>query len=239
MNLLSVRQQFVKLSGRYDLATTAVDDYDTDAGADFFINAGMRFLDRKYITLKTEASIFEEVASGSWYLTFQNCAAISEVWCNDDEDRWQLTKYPYKTIKENYAGLVSESDGGEPLYYSPIWLRSMDSTDFQSLGTFFNFVKTDDDGTYNGIIFTPKTDTDYNIEVVGRFYHADLSSNTDNNYWTNIAPDTLIKAALYQLNVFYSDLKASTRWLSAINVEGMDLEKNFIEQESNDVSLEE
>jgi hypothetical protein len=42
MNLSEIRAQFVKLSGRLDL----VDQYGNDDGADFFINGGIRLLNR-------------------------------------------------------------------------------------------------------------------------------------------------------------------------------------------------
>lgn len=238
MDLHDIRTKFVVLSGRYDLATNdGGEDYDTDNGADFFINAGMRFLDKRYQTHKTVASYFKEVASGTYYLTFANCFAIHEVWCNDDEARWKLSRYSYKEIKEAYNGLVSATDEGEPLYYCPIWLRAADATDFESLGAFFNYVKSDDDGTYNGILFAPATNDSYNIEVVGRFYHDELSNNADENYWTLVAPDTLIKAALYQHEVFNRNQSNSDYWLKAMEIDGVELEKNLVDQESSDMEV--
>lgn len=234
MDLLDVRQQFISLSGRYDLASTSVLTHDTDAGADFFINSGQRFLDRRYRTKKSEARHFKSVAVSSYYLTFANCMAISEVWCNDSEDRWKLTKYPLEIIKKNYAELVSSMDTGEPLFYTPISLRTVLATDMNSLGTFLNYVKSDDDGTYNGILFAPPTDGTYVIEVVGRFYTEELSDNDDENYWTTVAPDTLIKAALYQLEVSYRNTEGANDWLAAIEREGSELEKDLVEEESNE-----
>ena len=99
MDLLGVRQQFIKLSGRYDLATTNVETHDTDNGADYFINAGQRYLDRHFYTLKSIGRRFDAVAADSWYLTFQRCRAIKSVWCNDDEARWKLTKYDWDRIR--------------------------------------------------------------------------------------------------------------------------------------------
>lgn len=237
MNLLSIRQQFCKLSGRYDLASTTTVEFDTDSGADFFINAGMRFLDRKYQTQKSVASYFEEIAIGSWYLTLQRCFAIQEVWMNDTESRWKLTKYPYQQIKETYTGLVSMTEGGPPLYYAPVQLRSVQVFDFQSLGAFFNYVESSDDGTFNGIIFTPKTDVLHNVEVIGRFYHADMENNLDQNFWTNEAPEVLLKGALYQLEVFYRNSEGANDWLRAIELDGMELEKNLVEEEGNDTRV--
>ena len=42
MNLKQIRSKFVQLSGRLDLTTS----YGKDNGADFFINAGIRLLNR-------------------------------------------------------------------------------------------------------------------------------------------------------------------------------------------------
>uniref|UniRef100_A0A6M3IFH6 Uncharacterized protein n=1 Tax=viral metagenome TaxID=1070528 RepID=A0A6M3IFH6_9ZZZZ len=234
MNLLGIRQQFIKLSGRYDLATTTVSEFDTDNGANFFINAGQRFLDRRFYHAKTIGRYFKQVAASSWYLTFQHCRSILTVWCNDDEDRWQLTKYDYDTIRNNYDGLVSGTDTGSPSFYCPVWIRSPLATDKDVRGAFFNYVKTDDDGTYNGILFVPPTDAVYIIEIIGHFYFSDLSSNTETNYWTNVAPEALIKAALYQLETFYRNSEGARDWLNAITLDVQPLEFDAVEQESND-----
>lgn len=235
MNLLGIRQKFITFSGRYDLATTeGADDHDTDGGADFFINAGQRFLDRRFQTPKSYGRRFDEVIAGTWYLTFQNCRAIEAVWCNSDDDRWQLKKYDYDVIRRNYPGLVSGTDGGTPGYYCPLVLRSIDATDIDAQGEFFNYVMAADDGTYNGILFVPPTDASYVIETIGKFYHDALSDNDDENFWTTVSPDTLIKAALYQLEVSYRNTEGQKDWLAAITIEGRDLEFDAVEQESNE-----
>ncbi|MBU2395705.1 MAG: hypothetical protein KKH70_20415, partial [Gammaproteobacteria bacterium] len=208
--------------------------WDTDNGADFFINAGQRFLDRRFETAKTYGRRFDSVAAGSYYQVFQNCRAISEVWCNDDEERWQLKRYDKITIRENFPDLVSAIDSGPPLYYMPLSLRSIDATDMTSLGTFLDYVKTDDDGTYNGILFVPPTDGTYVIETVGKFFHDELSDNDDENYWTTVSPDTLIKAALYQLEVSYRNTEGAKDWLNALTIEGKDMEFDLVEEESNE-----
>ncbi|MBU2249370.1 MAG: hypothetical protein KKD77_21660, partial [Gammaproteobacteria bacterium] len=115
MNLLEIRQKFITFSGRYDLATTTISSWDTDNGADFFINAGQRFLDRRFETAKTYGRRFDSVAAGSYYQVFQNCRAISEVWCNDSDERWKLRRYDKQTIRDNYSGLVSGLETGPPL----------------------------------------------------------------------------------------------------------------------------
>lgn len=237
MNLLSTRQQFIKLSGRYDLATTVVTEFDTDAGADFFINSGMRFLDREFKTKKSQGSYFEEISSGDFYITFPLCAAVEEVWCNDSEGRWQVYKYPQKSLREVYTGLVFASTGGSPAFYHPINLRSIQGDSYDDLGEFFSYMEEGEKGNYNGIILIPKADTTLLIEVIGKFYTKEMTANIDENFWTNVAPETLLKAALYQLEVFYRNTEGANDWLKAINLEGSQLEKDLVEEESNDMEV--
>lgn len=233
--LLTVRQKFCQLSGRFDLATTSEDSFDTDNGADFFINAGMKMLERRYDYPKEVGRYFDEVAAGSWYLTFQNCRVITEVWANNDEERKKLTKTDMVDLREYYTGLVSATDQDEPDYYAPAFIRAIDATDKDSLGSFFNYVKTDDDGTYNGIIFMPPVDEAYVIEVWGKFYSTELSSNTDENYWTNVHPMLLVWSALYHLEVSYRNSEGAKDWLSAIEMYGSDIDKDRVEEEIVDI----
>lgn len=231
MDLLGIRQQFCKLSGRYDLATTSVAEFDTDNGADFFINSGLRFLDRHGYTPKTLSKYFDKVLTGAWYLTFQYCRSIQEVWVNNAEERYKLDKYREGDLYYYYNALVSETDTGAPLYYSPAVIRTTDATDRTVLGSFFNYVKTDDDGTYNAIMFLPPVDEAYVIEVIGNFYSTELTVNTSKNYWTVTNPDVLIKAALYQVEVFHRNREGMKDWLDAINIDVGGIDKDTVDED--------
>jgi len=91
MSLLEVRTQLIKITGRYDLVVDAVDYADN--GADFYINAGQLWLDRRETHKKSFSRVFETVSAGEWYLTFQLCRAIKEVWIsNSDGEKWKLEK---------------------------------------------------------------------------------------------------------------------------------------------------
>ena len=88
MNLLEVRTQFVKLSGRDDL----INEDDSDNGADFFINSGQRFLDRRIDFRKSIGRVFKPLAVDSWYIQFEGCRSIEKVWANNSEERWELER---------------------------------------------------------------------------------------------------------------------------------------------------
>jgi hypothetical protein len=81
MTLLEVRKKLVELSGKYDLVIDTVDWVDN--GANFYINAGQRWLDRKLDDKYTVQRKFATVASGNVGVTFDWCRTILQVWIND------------------------------------------------------------------------------------------------------------------------------------------------------------
>lgn len=232
--LLVARQKFIELSGRLDLA----EDDETiesgiDKGADFFITNGQDWLDRQLGTAKEFGRRFDSVAIDAWYLTFQKSRAIKEVWVNTDEDRWMLEKVSLKSLKEYYAGLRSATDSGQTLYYAPAMLKSIDATDIDDLGAFFNYILADSD-TYNGIIFMPPTEEALVVETVGKFYSDTLTINADTSYWSENHMMTLVWAALRQLEISYRNTEGARDWERAIrdSIEGID--KDVVEEETAD-----
>ena len=232
--LLVARQKFIELSGRTDLAEDdGVTESGTDKGADFFVTAGQDYLDRLQGIPKDTGRIFDSVAIDAWYLTFQKSRAITEVWVNSSENRWELEKVTLKALKEYYAGLRSATDSGQTLYYAPAMLRPIDTTDIDDQGAFFNYILADSD-TYNGIIFMPPTEEALVVEIVGKFYSDTLSVNADTSFWTENHMMTLVWAALYQLEVSYRNTEGARDWESAILKSISGIDKDVVEEETAD-----
>ena len=74
MTLLSVRQRFVDLSGRYDLVIDSINWANN--GADFFIQAGQRWLDRSGIIPKSDSKYYKALAEGAWYDLIPDCRNV-------------------------------------------------------------------------------------------------------------------------------------------------------------------
>ena len=89
------------------------------------------------------------------------------------------------------------------------------------------------------MIFLPPTDTDYVIETIGSFYHADLSANADENFWTNVSPDILINAALMQLEGSYRNTEGVKDWKNLIDLMAIDVEFDVVDQESSESRVRE
>jgi hypothetical protein len=225
MTLFEIRNLFVERSGRYDLQNEDM----TDNGADFFIQAGVRFLDKGVQHLKSSATCFGTVSAQAFKFLFTRCRAVKEVWVSDAVAR---TKLQFLTAPEFYtafAGLANSVAVTRPAYYTLINLRATELTAFNSLGQFIQHVQVDD-ATYNGIVFNP-TDANYVIEIVGLFESTFLTLSTDTNFWTINYPDLLLMAALYKLEIFNRNTTGANDWLSGINQELSALEMDMIEQE--------
>lgn len=239
MNLLQVRTQVAKNSGRYDLVTDAASDDYSDNGLDFYINAAITMLDRLLGVPETYARLFYGVSSGEYSLTFQHsCRVLEECWCNDSESRWPLEKVDLGEFKEYYKNLASATTTDTPKYFSIARLRALETTDQTSLGTFIDVNHAEDDTNYDytGILFGPPADGDYVIEVSGKFKNATLSSDSDENFWTIQEADLLIRTTMYKLEGFSRGTENAKNWLSAIQADILEIDKDVAEEESYGVN---
>lgn len=233
MNLKELRVQFIKLSGRYDLVVDKIDWVDN--GANFFIQAGQNFLDRMRNTAKSSNTIFKKLPAGGWYLTFEGCRSIKDVWINNASGRSKLIKKNLSWLYQEFSALVSATNQGTPLYYCPARLRSTDSTDQADLGVFFNYVKADSDDL-RGILILGPPDESIVVEVYGMFYSDALDIDNDESYWTVNWPETLIKAALYQTEVFNRNSEGMRDWIAAIDADLLGIDKDIVEEEISSIT---
>jgi len=231
MNLVTLRQKFAQLTGRYDL----VDDTTSwgDNGADFYINAGQEFLDRRSNVWRKTNRIFDQLAAGVWYKTFTRCRIIEAVYINNTTGRSKLERKDFHWLHEEFSDTVATEGNGTPLYYCPAYLKSTESTDITSLGAFFNYVMASS-AAYRGVIILPPPDESIVIEVIGQFYSEELSLDADENFWTINHPGLLLLAAMYQLEVLaHRNTEGANDYLRQLDIAPVDLDKDMADEESN------
>jgi hypothetical protein len=229
MNLSELREKFAQFSGRYDLVNTD----GSDNGADFFINAGQRFLDRRIDFRKSNGRLFKELAANSWFLKMRDCRTIEKVWMNDDEGRWELDKKDFLWLHNEYPDTIAETDAGDPLYWSPAELRGIDIKDVDNQGSFFNYVITEaDKEDLTGLIFLPPPSVSMVIEVMGKFYSKTLREDNDTSYWLGVVPETLLTAALYRLEIIYRNTEGAKDWLAAVDIDLTDIDKDAVQEDT-------
>jgi len=234
MTRVELRTKFIELSGRYDLATDYWGADYTDNGADYFIDNGQKWLERKMNVKRSSSSIFDEKAIDAYTMSFQTARSIKEVWVNNGTSRYELEKKTMQEFRDIFPEPISEIDTGGPLYYVPARLRSVDSTDMDNLATYMNFVMASSE-SYDGIIFGPPLDEAYVIEVVGVFYLPALNSEGDENYWSVEHSDLLINAALRQLEVSYRNTEGVRDWDFVVDSDLTDLDKDIVDQDQSNI----
>jgi hypothetical protein len=233
MNLLEIRTQFIKISGRYDLISS-VEDY-TNNGADFYIQSGQDMLDRMANFRHSPKKVFKTLAVDGWYAVYNKCRAVKRVWISKSDSKYELAKRDLHELKNYYGKPASEIDSGNPLYYSPcVTLQGpgADETEM-TIDSFGGSATTDSSSPYdnNAILILPPTDTELEVEIHGLFYSNTLSENTDQSVWSVLFPMVLIWAALYQLEVSYRNTRGAEDWLLAITRELTNIDKDGVEEE--------
>lgn len=236
MSLITVRQKFAEFSGRYDLVNPTT---WADNGADFFIASGNRLLNRRFNIGKAVARFYKTLAAGDWYCLLPRCRAVQQVWVSDDEEKLQLGRRDLAEIKALYNEPPGDLDQETPLYYSPTTIRTVPKNDPIIIDVFgtTDYEDTESDHfVYNCIIFMPPADGVYRLEVFGLFYEIDLSSDDDENFWTEVNPDLLLYAALYSLETFYRNKEGAAAWYESMMREVSEIDKDSVEEETAEVS---
>lgn len=236
MNLGEVRTKFRALSGRHDLVTAL----GADNGADFFINAGGRYLDRMAETQKSWASCFRFAEISQFAAHIPYCRAIKEVWAATTTSRWQLEKKSLQDLIAGYlTALPTSRELGTPLYYAPALTRhiteGVTSEDFEGFVGWID-VSAGNAHEWNSILLNVPVSEKTMLDVRGLFYSPELSEDTDENYWSAVHPNILIMAAMREAEVFNRNTQGVNDWNNAIAAEIQQLDMDLVEELIAEVS---
>lgn len=67
-----------------------------------------------------------------------------------------------------------------------------------------------------GILWAPPSDAAYTVEILGLFFEKELSSDTDENYWSVVYPNALINTALMKIEEHHRNRAGVADYLSAV-----------------------
>jgi len=215
MDLLAIRKQFIKQSGRRDLIV----DTDTyaDNGADWFIQSGQRFLDRLLPTQKDSALLRSTVNPDKNSLDLPRNRAVKRVWVLPNSE---VTKMKQESFHKMFGidGMVEGIDPGKPVYYTIEFTRTtVDDNDIQK--------------ATQTIILAPVPDKEYNVGVQGLFLSDTLESDDHTSFWSINHPDTLVQGALYALERFYRNTQGMRDHMEAIQRDIQGIDFDVVEQE--------
>lgn len=245
MDYRDLRKKFVELSGRYDL----IKANETDNGADFFINAGQKILDRMQDSGKAKARYTVSLAAGTILVYTAGLRAIKGVWVSSSDGMTALKPCTLEEMREYYAGKFSEVTQGAPAYYAPAVLRpypdttvAADVTGLYDIEDLILHVVSGNTGhwSYNGIVIMPPPSTAYTLSLWGLFYSPTLSATLSGStwtqtksFWSEVHPETLLAAALYKLEAFYRNTEGAKDWDNTLMVDMKGLDHDFVEEDMN------
>lgn len=233
MDLVGIRTQFVRDSGRVDL----VDDESGygDNGADYYINAGIRYLDGRQDTPKTFAWYKTNIVQGDTGVVLMKARSIHEVWVADGDGRAPVEKKDLGWIRENYPEPVADIDQGIPLYWAPAVIglspeqQDLDGDDFAAMFDWDEIVFGEHEA-YNGIVFMPPADGTYTVSILGRFASRLLEKDTDMNWWTIHYPELVIYAACRELEAVMRNRQGIADWDAVIGERLLGIERDRVRQ---------
>lgn len=230
MNLVQIREKFREISGRYDL----VNDDFSDNGADFYITEASKWLDRAIETTKSWGTYLISITAGTWFIKVPLSRAIKEVWITTAEGKWQLEKKRLQDIiSEYYTELPAEWTNGTPEYYSPTISRYIpEDMSAATLATFATSVGVIDQPhlEYDALIMSAPIDQAAVVEVHGLFYSFPLTSDEDENYWSNNHPLLLVQAAVRQTFIASGNKPMMDIFDRGIDGDLTRLDKELVEQ---------
>lgn len=241
MSLVEVRQQFVQISGRYDLVVDS--DEWANNGADFYINAGQKWLERRFNIFKEDATEYVILSIGNWYALIQQCRAIKQVWASDAlGNKWQLEKRSLKELREWFTTIPTGITFGSPIQYTLSNFRTIPeeagTTVVDVFGSTTFSIAATDHYSYNGILVMPPSDGTITLEVKGTFFHPVLVEDEDTNYFSEELLFPLVLSSCRALEMTYRNTVGVKDWTEAIMSEMTPIEMDLADQESSDYDLE-
>jgi hypothetical protein len=214
MTYKEIRDKFCEVTGRYDLITATLEDN----GADFFLNAAQRYLDRSHDHQKATARSVQSVAAGTLKVYAAGLRAVKEVWyaSSDGTGIYPLELCSLGEMKEYYGKKLSTETQGPPAYYAPASFRPYPDTVLSATWTGYQDIEdlllSDTHYQNNGIVIMPTPAVLCYVSIVGLFYSPALTATLSGatwtsakSFWTENHPDTLIAAAAMKLHGLYQN----------------------------------
>ena len=228
MNLREIRVEFIRKSGRYDLVED--DESFKDNGANFFIQAGQRFLDKQgdfstgliqELLLSTSIGQRDYVVKNCWNV-------ISLLYSKDSQNKC------WEEVERVHSIKCDKCKFGQGFYYALVPLQqavavqesSANELDIPASALDFSSSQALENVKGLKLQLSPNPSEVMLMKVIGNFYSSELLADKDTSYWTLYHPDTLLKSAMYELEVFYRNSEGARDWLEALSNDLRNLEQS-------------
>ena len=239
-DLKESREFFIRATGRYDLLESGDLTANVDKGANKFINAAQRYLDRRIDHPQLFRNRFFNVALNDFFVTIpdilqvdvfividpdgtktvitNNFFRLEEFWIRNPDNPANWTTGLPNEWALNIIGLAPDQQDATSVSFTADSIADAEHVEF---GKAFSNI---------GILFVPKADKTYTFNIIGKFRSPVLAVDTDTSFWTS-NPELLGLAGAYILETFFRDragvaarLEALEPYLDSIDSEAIGFE---------------
>lgn len=231
-NLATIRQGVVDKTRRQDLL-------DGDA-VDAYINRAVRYLDMRVEHPKQFRRHLTATAVGDFKVSIPRLISVKRLWIKDSLGTSDVTEFYIEPeqFRYNYGALIDAWETGEPRYWTLNANILSPTQDAETAATLAaagvideDDLDFDEDWDSSSLMFNPKADGVYTIDLLGRFYSKDLKLGEDVNFWTKVHPNLLELTTAYFLEQNMRNSAGQDVWLRAMTEEIHQIEVNLAERE--------
>lgn len=220
MTLKEVREQFILKSGRYDL----INEDGSDSGANFFIQAGQRFLDKEGDFGSGRVGSYRTtLEDGASTFLIPNCWSLLALYKSTGEgtdECWELLERVHSLECDRCRLAYGTYYTLLPIHSYPSLKDSLTSdVNIPASSLAISATSYIEDVTGLRVQLKPAIQERTQINAVGHFFSSPLTSDSSSSYWSTLYPETLLKAAMYELEVFYRNTEGAKDWLEAVQVD--------------------
>lgn len=231
VGLKQIRQLFIRTSGRYDLEN----EDGSDNGANWYIIAGQRFLDRQLTESSAQQRYYSKVKQGDNFVQFSKCRALMSAYLiNDDEGRILLRRKSYPQLRAAFPKPPNGEGLGQPGYYAATIYKAVHTEldELKDVSMDYLDIIVNEPKDFNAIILAPAADKDYIIELNGLFYSHELTEDSSKSFWTESHPELLVRAAMLTLESFYRNTAGWKDAYQALLMDLKDIDMDYVLDES-------
>lgn len=217
MELSEIRTWFIEITGRNDLLSLGPNGRPK---ADFFIQAGQDFLDRRYNFPADRAVVTVSLEPGAYTADLTNVRAVKRVWVSPPgSGPIYLRKESLEELRRRLDDEAdfSEVQRGTPAYYAIGVPRSTTPSLL--------------DETVKRIVFLSPADVVMDLHVEALLLSPKLDSDNSVSFWTSIMPQTLIQASWMMVERFYRNTEGVMDHLRAIEEDVLQLDFDQVEED--------
>ncbi len=220
MTLVEIRERLIIATGRTDLVVDTT-NY-ADDGADWYIQAGQRFLDDELPTPKSLAEVEKTISAGDASVSFPNIRAIETVRLQESGEQPSfLDRVPLREFYNRFGDLTylqNQAEQDKPTRYA--------------LGIHRDGSASATELSERLIVFHPRADKEYTLVITTAYFSTPLEQDSDESWWSLQYPEVLVLAARRAIEIDHRNRQGVQEFERQIQKRVQQIDSNLVQEDS-------